>query len=99
MKRTSLLETPEGTDTVRVLLVDEATAVLDQLAESLAVFTGIKVVGVAADGIQAIQAAWKLVPDVVVMDIRMPRLGGIQATREITSRQPSTAVLLHTEAR
>ncbi len=56
----------------------------------------ITVVGEAGDGVEAVDAARRLTPDVVLMDIRMPRLDGIEATRQITSHSDGPAVLVLT---
>lgn len=80
----------------RVLLVDD-----DRLfAESVAVTLGrdgrIAVVGIAGDGAEAIDLAERLEPDLVLMDIAMPGLDGIAATRTIRERSPATRVVMLT---
>lgn len=80
----------------RVLLVDDDTL----FAESVAVVLGrdgrIDVVGIAADGVEAIDLAERLEPDLVLMDIAMPGLDGIAATRAIRERSPATRVVMLT---
>jgi DNA-binding NarL/FixJ family response regulator len=83
--------------TVRVLLVDDEALVRAGLAVILQAEPGIEVVGEAEDGAQALALAGRLRPDVVVMDIRMPRLDGIRATGLILERVvPPPAVLVLT---
>jgi len=79
----------------RVLLVDDDPESLAALAELLEM-EGIQVVGQATDGRAGIQAAIDLAPDVVLMDLRMERVGGIEATREITEAAPFTQVVILT---
>ena len=78
---------------VRVLIVDDQRLVragLRMLCESA---EDLDVVGVAEDGERAVAMAAELSPDVILMDLRMPGVDGIEATRMITSRQPSSKVL------
>ncbi|CAA9274067.1 MAG: Two-component transcriptional response regulator, LuxR family [uncultured Corynebacteriales bacterium] len=73
---------------LRVLVCDDEPLVRAGLAVTLAAQPGIEVVGEAADGTQAVDRARQLVPDVVVMDIRMPGLDGIAATRRLVRDFP-----------
>ena len=79
---------------IDVLLVDDHTVVRQGLKAMLAVEEGITIVGEAETGRQAVQMTKKLMPNVVVMDISMPLLNGLDATREITRDSPSTKVLI-----
>jgi DNA-binding NarL/FixJ family response regulator len=79
---------------IRVLLVDDHTIVRDGLTALLKSVKDIEVVGDAADGRQAIREVERLKPDVVIMDIAMPELNGIEATREICRINPSAKVVI-----
>jgi DNA-binding NarL/FixJ family response regulator len=81
---------------IRVLLVDDQQIVRQGLATILRYAPGLEVVGEAGDGEEAIALAEALQPDVVLMDIKMPRLGGIPATRQISSHLPDTHVIILT---
>lgn len=81
---------------LRLLIVDDQPLIRRGLAMMLATESGIEVVGQAADGIDAIQQAMATMPDVVVMDLQMPRASGVVATREITTRLPQTRVVVLT---
>ncbi|MEU6409123.1 response regulator transcription factor [Microbispora sp. NPDC046933] len=82
--------------TVRVLIVDDHRIVLDGLTVLLDSVDDIEVVGEATCGEQAVTLAAELEPDVVLMDIEMPGIGGVEATRRITAGRPSTAVIMLT---
>ena len=79
---------------VRVLLADDHDVVRKGLRYLLEESPGIEVVGEASDGRQAVELAEELRPDVVVIDIAMPHLNGVQATAAITKRNPRTAVVI-----
>ena len=81
---------------IRVLLVDDQTLVRMGFRMLLDAEPGIEVVGEAADGRQAIELAAELVPDVVLMDVRMPGLDGIAATRELLRLSPGSKVIILT---
>jgi DNA-binding NarL/FixJ family response regulator len=83
-------------NSIRVILVDDQPIVRQGLATILRYAPGIEVAGEAADGHEAIALARDLRPDVVLMDIKMPRLGGIPATRQISAELPETRVIILT---
>jgi RNA polymerase sigma factor (sigma-70 family) len=72
---------------VRVLIADDQTLVRAGFRKILEADTEIEVVGEAADGLEAVEAAHALSPDVVLMDIRMPRLDGLAATRQLVDQE------------
>lgn len=81
---------------IRVLVVDDQELVRLGNALTLDSATDIEVVGEAATGEEAIRRARELKPDVVLMDVRMPGMGGVEATRIITTVHPATRVLILT---
>lgn len=81
---------------IRVLIVDDQQLVRRGLALMLSLEADMEVLGEAGDGIEAIEMARRLRPDVVLMDLNMPRKGGVAATREITAALPQTHVLVLT---
>jgi NarL family two-component system response regulator LiaR len=78
---------------IKILLAEDHVVVRQSLRQFLNRVNTLEVVGEAGDGEEAVELAKKLKPDVVVMDIAMPRLNGIQATRLIKEMLPATAVL------
>ena len=72
--------------TIRVLVVDDEALLRTAFSSLIDAEDDLEVVGQAADGRQAVEFTLRLVPDVVVMDVRMPVMDGIEATRQITSR-------------
>jgi DNA-binding NarL/FixJ family response regulator len=81
---------------VRVLICDDQVVVCEGLKAILSTIDGIEVVGIANDGTQAIDLTSQLQPDVVLMDLKMPIINGIQATRTIRAQFPKIRVLVLT---
>ena len=79
---------------IRVLIADDSIAIRDSLASLLKPAGGFQVVGLAGDGLEVLQKAKDLVPDVVIMDTQMPQLDGVEATRRIKRELPGVGVLL-----
>ncbi|WP_062350846.1 response regulator [Herbidospora yilanensis] len=82
--------------TIRVLIADDQAMVRESFSVLLGVQPGIEVVGTAVDGADAVARAAELTPDVIVMDVRMPGMNGIEATREITRTLPARVLILTT---
>jgi DNA-binding NarL/FixJ family response regulator len=81
---------------IRVLIADDQPVVRDGLAMLLDLIDDIEIVATAADGIEAVDRAATERPDIVLMDLRMPRLEGAEATRQILASLPDTRVLVLT---
>jgi len=80
----------------KVLIVDDSAVVRDGLCSIIKTQSDIEIVGDARNGLEAIAKAEELGPNVILMDARMPEMGGIEATRHIKKHLPNTRVLLLT---
>src|SRR5450631_258779 len=80
--------------TVRVLVADDQKVVREGLVSLLSLLPGVEVVGAALDGDDAVRQALVLHPDVVLMDLNMPRCNGVEATERLRAAQPQTGVVV-----
>lgn len=83
-------------ENIRVLVVDDHTVVRDGLIALLSAEPGMDIVGSAADGVEAVKLAEELDPDVILLDLVMPRMDGIQAILEIRRHNPKARILVLT---
>ncbi|NAS25783.1 response regulator [Herbidospora sp. NEAU-GS84] len=81
---------------VRVLVVDDQGLIREAIASLLGVQPGVTVVGTAADGHEAVEQAVAMRPDVVLMDVRMPRMDGVRAVAALRDRAPEVRVVMLT---
>lgn len=88
--------TKQEKGTIRLLICDDQDIVCEGLRAMLAPVPQIEVVGVAKNGVEAVDQTQKLQPDLVLMDLKMPRMNGIQATRAIREKFPEVRVLVLT---
>ena len=86
----------ESTDIIKILLADDHVIVREGTREMLERLPDMQVLAEASDGIESIELSRIYRPDVIVMDIAMPRMNGIEATKEIKKILPTTAVLILT---
>ncbi len=82
---------------IRVLIADDHTLVRDGIRSLLALVADVEVIGEATNGKEALEKTGKLAPDVVLMDLAMPIMGGLEATRRIHREFPRTKVLALTQ--
>ncbi len=89
--------TPDGSGvTLRVVLADDQAVVREGLVTLLGLLPGIEVAGAAADGEEAIALVAEHRPDVLLVDLRMPRCDGVEATERVRATHPGTAVVVLT---
>lgn len=86
----------ENEKKIRVLLADDQSILADGIRSVLSSCAEIEVVGIAADGFEALELLEKCKPDVILMDIRMPNMNGVIATQEVKRRHPEVKVLILT---
>lgn len=79
---------------IKILLVDDVESVRNSLSTIFSLIDDINIVGEARDGLEAIQEAERLKPDVILMDLTMPRLDGFEATRRIKREYPEIGIII-----
>jgi DNA-binding NarL/FixJ family response regulator len=92
----SCVRFPRCFPVIRLLIVDDHTVVRQGLSMLFGTVDDIEVVGTAEDGVLALNQVNALTPDVVLMDIGMPRLDGIEATRQIVTADPDARIVILT---
>src|SRR5919206_1183052 len=90
------IETSKRTESVRILIAENHNLVRDGLRRLLSLLPNLEVVGEASNGREALELCRTLQPDLVLMDVRMPEMDGLQATRAIKREHPGIAVLMVT---
>jgi len=91
-----MTEPNKQTETIRILITDDHAVVREGLRTLIGTEPGMEVVGEAADGIEAVQNACVLLPDVILLDMAMPRMGGLEAIKEIKHQCPEARILVLT---
>lgn len=99
MERQHLIGLPNPKQNVRVLVVDDHALFAEALMLTLAIDKRIDIVGSATSGAEAVSLAEALRPDVVLMDLHMPSMDGIEATRRVRQVSPGSQVVMVTAAR
>ena len=85
-----------GSTLIRILITDDHAIVREGLRTLIRTEPGIDVIGEAADGVEAVQMACELKPDVILMDMEMPRMGGLEAIQKIKEQCPDARILVLT---
>jgi DNA-binding NarL/FixJ family response regulator len=94
--RGQALRNGEGLDKLRVVVADDSPLIRALIADSFSYLTGVKIVGMAEDGLQAIKMVAELKPDIVVLDISMPHKNGIEVLKHIRSEDASILIVMFT---
>lgn len=87
----------DGLDKIKVLIVDDHAILRDSMRALFGSYDDVEIIGEASDGEQALDKAQKLTPDVIVMDLALPGMGGLETIRRIVNRNPKARVLVLTQ--
>jgi two-component system, NarL family, response regulator LiaR len=87
---------PDSSQPIQILIVEDHTVVRDGLRALISAEHGMSVIGTAGDGLEAVAQAEALQPDVILMDLILPRMDGVEATRLIRQKNPSARILILT---
>ncbi|HVN07817.1 MAG TPA: response regulator [Patescibacteria group bacterium] len=86
-----------GSSRIRVLVADDSPTALNSICAFLEMEGGFEIVGTASDGINVLQQAAALHPDLVLLDIHMPRMSGLDVTRELRRASPALPIIVFSE--
>lgn len=81
---------------MRVLLADDSNLMISRLQETLSVYKEIEIVGIAENGLTALEKTRKLIPDLLILDLRMPKMSGINVLREIRKKDKKIKIMVLT---
>jgi len=87
----------EATKTIKVLVADDSPTALRSVCDYLEFAGGFEIVGTASDGLNAVQLASKRKPDLVLLDLSMPRVNGLEAAKQIRLSSPHLRVIIFSE--
>jgi two-component system nitrate/nitrite response regulator NarL len=90
----AVLETPATRRGIRILIADDHPTIMQMVKQILTAQPGFEVVGEARDGLEAVTLAEALKPDVIVVNVTMPKMSGFEAARRIRSRLPDCAIVI-----
>jgi len=86
-----------GSNRIRVLVADDSPTALNSICAFLEMEGGFEIVGTASDGVNVLQQAAELRPDLVLLDIHMPRMGGLDVTRELRRANATLPIIVFSE--